>query len=96
VKVCSGWVWQLDGQWWRIRSQDRADGGSGPSCASVALPANSITSFTPQVLRAAGAVMVAVGAVLPTVIVTDAVPEAPWLSVTRRLAVRRDHDLLEA
>jgi hypothetical protein len=57
-----------------------------PACASVALPANSITSFTLQVLLAAGAVMVAVGAVFPTVIVTDAVPEAPWLSVTRRLA----------
>jgi hypothetical protein len=35
-----------------------------------------------------GEVIVAVGAVLPTVIVTEAVLAAPWLSVTRRLAVQ--------
>jgi hypothetical protein len=34
----------------------------------------------------AGEPIVAVGAVFPTVIVTAAVLEAPWLSVTRRLA----------
>ena len=39
-KLWSGWVWQLDGQWLRIRLHESAEAGSGPSCASVALPAN--------------------------------------------------------
>ena len=80
-------LWQFDGQWCRISLQDSADAGSGPSCASVALPAKSITSPTFQVVPAAGEVIVAVGGVLPALIVTAAVPDAPWLSVTRRLAV---------
>ena len=45
-----------------------------------------MTSPTFQVVPAAGASMVAVGGVLPTVMVTVAVSEAPWLSVTRRPA----------
>ncbi len=28
---CRGWLWQLDGQWWRIKVQDSAEAGSGPS-----------------------------------------------------------------
>ena len=63
------------------------DAGSGPSCASLALPAKLITSPTFQVVPAAGAVIVAAGGVLPTLIGTAAVLDAPALSVTRRLAV---------
>ena len=46
-----------------------------------------MTSPTFQVVPAAGASMVAVGGVLPTVMVTESVSLAPWLSVTRRVAV---------
>ena len=49
--------------------------GSGPSCGSVALPANWITSPTRHVVPGDGRVIVAVGGVLPTVIVTAAVAE---------------------
>ena len=87
AKDCSGWVWQFDGQWWRIRSQLSREAGSGPSWASVAPPANWIRSPTRQVVPGAGEVIVAVGGVLPTLIVTVASPVAPWLSVTRRPAV---------
>ena len=79
-------MWQFDGQWCRIRLQDSEDAGRGPSWASVAPPANVITSPTRQVVPVAGAVIVAAGAVLPTLIVTADVAEAPRLSVTRRLA----------
>ena len=57
-----------------------------PSWASVACPEKLMTSPTFQVVAAAGASMVAVGAVLPTLMVTESVSEAPWLSVTRRPA----------
>ena len=46
-----------------------------------------MTSPTVQVVPAAGVSMVAVGGVLPTVMVTESVSVAPWLSVTRRVAV---------
>ena len=53
------------------------DAGSVPSCASVALPAKVIASPTFHVVPAAGAVIVAVGGVLPTLIETAAVLDAP-------------------
>ena len=61
--------------------------GSAPSWASVALPEKLITSPTFQVVPAAGESIDAVGAVFPTVIVTESVADAPWLSVTLSLAV---------
>src|SRR5829696_8485432 len=82
TKLCSGWVWQLDGQWWRIRSQVSAEAGRVPSCGSVAEAEKLITSPTFQVMPAAGALMVAVGAVLPTLTVTVVVAERPPGSVT--------------
>jgi hypothetical protein len=88
LKDCSGWVWQLDGQWCRITVHESAEGGSGPSWASVAAPAKWTRSPTRQVAPGAGELMVAVGGVLPTVIVTAAVLDAPRASVTRRLAVK--------
>jgi hypothetical protein len=66
-KLCNRWVWQVDGQWWRIRSQVSAEVGRVPSCGSVAEPEKPITSPTFQVVPAAGVLMVAVGGVLPTV-----------------------------
>ena len=45
-------------------------------------------SPTLQVVPAAGVLMVAVGGVLPTVIVTESVSDAPWLSVTLSEAVQ--------
>jgi hypothetical protein len=71
-----------------IRLHDRDDAGSGPSWASVALPANWIRSPTFQVVPGAGELIVAVGGELPTAIWTAAVLEAPWLSVALRLAVK--------
>ena len=76
VNVWIGCVWQLDGQWWRIRPQLSLDAGSGPSCASVALPANLITSPTFQVVPAAGAVIVAVGG---RVADADRAPPPCWM-----------------
>ena len=70
-----------------IRSHFRAEPGRVPSSASVAEPEKLITSPTFQVVPAAGVVMVAVGGVLPTVIVTESVSEAPRLSVTLSDAV---------
>jgi hypothetical protein len=52
----------------------------------VAEPEKLMMSPTFQVVPAAGRVMVAVGGVLPTVIVSVAVPESPPESVTRSLA----------
>ena len=82
AKFCTGCVWQLDGQCCMMRSHFSAEAGRVPSCASVAEPEKVRTSPTFQVVPAAGVVMVAVGAVLPTVMVTEAVSEAPTLSVT--------------
>ena len=45
-----------------------------PSCASVAWPEKLMTSPTFQVVPAAGASIVAVGGVLPAVMVTESVP----------------------
>src|SRR6266700_8003398 len=77
-------VWQSVGvkQWCRISDHVRSDAGSVPSCASVACPENGIASPTFHVSVDAGESMTAVGAVLPTVMVTDAVSVAPWSSVT--------------
>ena len=68
-----------------ISDQLSADAGSVPSCVSVACPEKGIVSPTFQVRVDGGESMTAVGAVLPTVTVTDFVSVAPWSSVTRRL-----------
>src|SRR5215210_5428237 len=63
------------------------DAGRFPSLASVAEPRKLTVSPTPQVNVLAGASIVAVGGASPALIVTPSVPVAPWLSVTRSLAV---------
>ena len=81
-------VWQLDGvvQWCMIDVQLSAEAGSAPSCVSVAWPEKLIMSPTFQVRLDDGVSITALGAVLPTVIVFDAVSVAPRLSVTRSAA----------
>ena len=54
ANVCTGCEWQFDGQCCWISSHDRAEDGSVPSWASVALPEKLITSPTFQVVPAAG------------------------------------------
>ena len=56
VQVCSGCVWQSDGQWWRISFQLKRRAGSVPSCGSVPPPVKSIVSPTFQVRLGAGEV----------------------------------------
>ncbi len=59
--------------------------GSVPCSGSLAEPENEITLPTRQVVPAAGVAIVAVGAELPTLIVTGSLTlEAPAASVTRR------------
>ena len=87
AKVCTGCEWQLEGQCCMTSSQVRADAGRVPSCVSVAEPEKLMTSPTFQVVPAAGVLIDAVGAVLPTVMVTLSVPVAPAPSVTRSVAV---------
>ena len=84
MKVVTACVWQLDGQWWRMIAQLNAEAGSAPSSASVACPEKLIRLPTLQVVVATGVSITAVGGVLgvPTVTKTEAVPVAPWLSVT--------------
>src|SRR4029453_7763771 len=87
AKVCTTCSWQFDGQCCSTKAQLSAEGGSGPSCPSVAEPMNDMTSPTFHVVPAAGLLIVATGAVLPTVMVTVFAPDAPEGSVTRRAAV---------
>ena len=89
VKLCTGWVWQLLGQWLSTTDQDNRLAGNVPSWASVACPEKEITSPTCHRNPLAGVSMTGTGGVLaaPTVIVTDWVSEAPAGSVTRSRAV---------
>src|SRR5690242_19923680 len=68
-----------------IADQCSADAGSEPSCWSVAWPEKLIVSPTFQVRLDVGESMTVVGAVLPTVMVVEAVSLAFWSSVARRL-----------
>ena len=68
-----------------ITDQCRSAAGNVPSCASVAWPEKLIGSPTFQVRLGPGESMTAIGAVLPTVMVTCVVSIEPWSSVTRRL-----------
>jgi hypothetical protein len=87
TKLWIGCEWQFEGQCCRTSSHVRAEAGRTPSCASAADPEKLMTSPTFQVVPAAGVVIVAVGTVLPTVIVTEAVADAPATSVTLRTAM---------
>src|SRR3954447_12503275 len=73
------WVWQSFGveQWCMIMSQLSAEAGSVPCCGSVAWPEKLTELPTCHVTVELGASMTAVGAVLPTVTVANAVPVAP-------------------
>jgi hypothetical protein len=83
--VCA---WQFDGQCWSRSVQVSLDAGSVPSCASFAVPENEITSPTRHVTDDVGVMIVGVGGVLLAEIVSGALSAAaPWLSVTRSLAV---------
>ena len=72
--VCSGWTWQFVGlaraQWWRSNFQEKAVAGSVPSWVSVPVPAKVTVWPTANSDPVAGEVMVAVGGVLPTSMVT--------------------------
>jgi hypothetical protein len=82
------WVWQSDGQWCRIRFQERAEAGSVPCCWSVAWPENEMRSPTLHVVPVAGVSIVAVAGVLFAEIVTGAlIADWFWLSVTRSFAL---------
>ena len=76
-------MWQFDGQCWRTRLQLSADGGSVPSCASVAEPLKLIRSPTFHVSADVGAEMTGTGGLLPTLMTWLAVPVAEPASVTR-------------
>ncbi len=72
--VCSGWTWQSLGliraQWWTSNFHEKALAGSVPSWASVPVPAYVTVWPTENSDPVAGDVMVAVGGVLPTSMVT--------------------------
>ena len=76
----------LAGQWCITSDQVSLEGASAPSCWSVAEPEKEIVSPTFHVVLVSGALMVAVGGVLPALIVSGAsrVSEAPWPSLTLR------------
>ena len=62
--------------------------GSVPCSGSVADPRNEMVCPTRHVVPAVGSSIVAVGFVLPTVMITASVADAPRPSVTRRRAVK--------
>src|SRR5918994_1216948 len=78
--------WQVSavGQWCTIHSQDSAEAGSAPSSPSLALPEKEISWPTFQVEVGSGVSMVAVGGLLPAVMVSGSsrVSDAPRASVT--------------
>jgi hypothetical protein len=75
-------------QWRSTSDHDRAEAGRVPLWASVAPPENDTVSPTFQRRLEDGPAMVAVGGVLPAVMVTTSVSLAPWLSVTRSSGVK--------
>ena len=86
-EVLHGCSWQFrHGQWCRTSDQDSVEAGSVPSCWSLAEPEKEILSPTFQVVVEGGVSMVAVGGVLPALILSGSskVSVAPWLSVTLR------------
>jgi hypothetical protein len=82
-------MWQSvdEKQWWSRSVQERRAVGSAPSWASVADPENEMVSPTFHRLAEVGFEIVGTGGELPAVMVTDVVPDSPWGSVTRSLAV---------
>src|SRR5678816_2152744 len=90
LKVCSTWVWQLEGQWNITRSQRSADAGRVPCSASLACPEKETTVPTDQVVALVGESMTGVGGVLTGVatlmVVGELIEVAPRGSVTRRRA----------
>ncbi len=81
------WIWcswQFDGQCSILSVQSKAEAGSVPSCASVAVPVKSIWSPTDHVSEASGSEMVGTGALFPAEIVLNEVSVWPSLSVTFR------------
>src|SRR5215212_1331316 len=86
VPIRCWWHVVADEQWCRTSAQASADAARSPSWGSVAVPEKLTRSPTAQVVPAAGAPITAVGSP-PTTISVVAVPEAPWLSVTRSRAV---------
>src|SRR5215210_35338 len=87
-KSCTGCSWQLlaRSQWWSISDQESLEADSVPSCWSVAEPEKEILSPTFQAEVEGGVSIVAVGGVLPALIVSgeSKVSVAPLLSVTLR------------
>ena len=70
-----------------ISCQSSAEPGSVPCSGSVAEPVKLIVWFTPQVVPAAGVVIVGDGEPLPALIVTVSSSKAPLVSVTRSLTL---------
>ena len=95
AKSCSGWVWQLLGQWLSTTDHVSRLGASVPSCASLAWPENAIASPTFHRRALVGASMTGTGGLLggPTVMVTDSVSDAPAGSRTRSCAVTVPFDV---
>ena len=82
-KLCTGWLWQFDGQWKSTSDQSSEPAGRTPSCASTPPPSKSTGWPALQVKPAVGEAMTAVGGVFPAVTATVSVADAPRLSVTR-------------
>jgi hypothetical protein len=81
--VCTVCSWQFAGQWCSTSAHVSAEPVSVPCCGSVAEPEKLITLPACHVVELVGVVIVAVGRVLPAVIVMPAVAVAPCGSVTR-------------
>src|SRR5262249_38014288 len=88
VKEVTVWMWSFGGvPWWISKVQVRPEAGRVPCSASVAWPEKGMVWPTVQVRDDGGVSMTGTGAVLLTVMTTEAVSDAPPLSVTRRRAV---------
>src|SRR5437867_9918395 len=89
LNVVIGWVWQSSRvtQWCRISVQASADGGSVPSCGSVACPEKLMVSPTDQVSESDGESITTAGGLLPAEMATVPVSVAPSGSVTVSLAL---------
>ena len=81
-KLWIGCEWQFDGQWLRTRSQSSECRPSAPCSGSTAEPANLIFWSTCQRNVESGFVIVGTGGLLPTSIVSSAVPSPPRPSET--------------
>ena len=85
-RCSSGWLWQSPEapvQCSSASTQRSALAGSGPSSASDAKPWKVTGSPTAQRCDGKGVSMTGAGAMLPTEMVANAVPDAPSGSLTR-------------